>query len=334
MSRDPLAAKRQRSVVISTETFQMKTSTLREAQYAQRLVRLQKGAPQAVEKDLFNRYNLHREFLNNALGDKKTAINLELKEVVSDIRAALILRKAIQQRRLNEISSTAARGSEERSRSEPLPKALDWVSKNTWFNAVGFELETAAAQSIDRDIDLAGNNKQSDQYYDLLSARLRNVFPDLIVGDLNMEAFDKMTEEPKLDVFKPSVEIAAVLMARLGAMSEEELAMLDQVTTPEVAAPLMKLLPELAELIAAIEQQEAPADTRSSSEVSAPPEKAILWWQRNQWYNAEGYKSETTAARAIDILLDIEGYEKTSDKYYDVLSERLQKLFPELEVVK
>ena len=148
MSRDPLAAKRQRSVDISTETFQMKTSTLREAQYAQRLVRLQKGAPQAVEKDLFNRYNLHREFLKNALGDKKTAINLELKEVVSDIRAALILRKAIQQRRLNEISSTAARGSEERSRSEPLPKALDWVSKNTWFNAVGFELETAAAQSI------------------------------------------------------------------------------------------------------------------------------------------------------------------------------------------
>ena len=40
------------------------------------------------------------------------------------------------------------------------------------------------------------------------------------------------------------------------AMSDQELAMLDDVITPDVAQVLMKLLPELAELIAAVEGEE------------------------------------------------------------------------------
>jgi len=44
-----------------------------------------------------------------------------------------------------------------------------------------------------------------------------------------------------------------MLVARLSAMSEQELQMLDTVITPEVASVLMKLLPELQELIAAVE---------------------------------------------------------------------------------
>ena len=100
MSRDPLAAKRQKLVDISTEIFQMKTSKLREAQYAQRVERLEKGAPQAVEKDLLNRYNLHREFLKNALGDEKTAISLEITCSIPDDhidprRSALFMARSV-----------------------------------------------------------------------------------------------------------------------------------------------------------------------------------------------------------------------------------------------
>ena len=63
----------------------------------------------------------------------------------------------------------------------------------------------------------------------------------------------RQEKRPQKDMGKASPEIAAALVQRLGSMSEQELAMLDSVISPEVASVLMKLLPELAELIAAIE---------------------------------------------------------------------------------
>ena len=61
----------------------------------------------------------------------------------------------------------------------------------------------------------------------------------------------------------------------------------------------------------------------------APP-KAMNWWQQNNWFNSAGFERETAAARAIDVQLDLEGFDKNSDDYYDHLNNRLQKVFPEL----
>ena len=58
--------------------------------------------------------------------------------------------------------------------------------------------------------------------------------------------------------------------------------------------------------------------------------KAMHWWQQNNWFNAAGFERETAAARAIDVQLDLEGFDKNSDEYYDHLNSRLQKVFPEL----
>jgi hypothetical protein len=60
------------------------------------------------------------------------------------------------------------------------------------------------------------------------------------------------------------------------------------------------------------------------------PQKAMQWWQANNWFNAAGFERETAAARSIDVQLDLEGYDKNSDEYYQVLNSRLQKMFPEL----
>ena len=72
--------------------------------------------------------------------------------------------------------------------------------------------------------------------------------------------------EAQKNLLQPDEDIAAMLVARLSAMSEQELQMLDAVITPEVAKVLMKLLPELQELISAVEgggaQQAAPAHGR------------------------------------------------------------------------
>ena len=60
------------------------------------------------------------------------------------------------------------------------------------------------------------------------------------------------------------------------------------------------------------------------------PQKAMSWWEGNKWFNSSGYERETAAARAIDVQLDLEGYDKNSDEYYSMLNSRLQKVFPEV----
>ena len=60
------------------------------------------------------------------------------------------------------------------------------------------------------------------------------------------------------------------------------------------------------------------------------PEKAKSWWSKNPWFNAAGFENETSLARAIDAQLDIEGYDKNSEEYYNELNNRLHKTFPEL----
>ena len=79
------------------------------------------------------------------------------------------------------------------------------------------------------------------------------------------------------------------------------------------------------------QQQVSPTVGRAAQVESEPtPQKAIDWWQKNRWFNSDGFENETAAARAIDVQLDIEGYDKSSDEYYEVLNGRLKKMFPEL----
>ena len=50
-------------------------------------------------------------------------------------------------------------------------------------------------------------------------------------------------------LMQPSQEIGAVLLARISLMSPEELKTLDEAITPQTARVLMKLLPELEQII-------------------------------------------------------------------------------------
>ena len=65
---------------------------------------------------------------------------------------------------------------------------------------------------------------------------------------------EQMPPEAVERLMQPSEEIGAVLVARLSNMSPDELRMLDSAITPQVAQVLMRLLPELAELVAQIDQ--------------------------------------------------------------------------------
>ena len=85
-------------------------------------------------------------------------------------------------------------------------------------------------------------------------AREPMMMPDMAGANMNAEnPMRNLPPEAMKNLLQPDEEIAAMLVARLSAMSEQELQMLDTVITPEVASVLMKLLPELQELIAAVE---------------------------------------------------------------------------------
>jgi uncharacterized protein YgbK (DUF1537 family) len=64
----------------------------------------------------------------------------------------------------------------------------------------------------------------------------------------------KMVDNAKQNIMKPSSQLAAVLVSRLGAMTDEQLAELDRAITPEAAKALLMLLPELGSLMEAIAQ--------------------------------------------------------------------------------
>ena len=78
------------------------------------------------------------------------------------------------------------------------------------------------------------------------------------------------------------------------------------------------------------QQAVSPTVGRAQQAATPPPAKAMDWWQKNRWFNSNGYERETAAARAIDVQLDLEGYDKNSDEYYENLNNRLLNVFPEL----
>jgi len=79
------------------------------------------------------------------------------------------------------------------------------------------------------------------------------------------------------------------------------------------------------------QQAISPTVGRAQQVAQAPaPKKAMDWWEKNRWFNAQGFERETAMARSIDVQLDLEGYDKDSEEYYDQLNNRLLKVFPEL----
>ena len=97
--------------------------------------------------------------------------------------------------------------------------------------------------------------------------------PDMKGANMQPSGMDQMKggmpPEAKANLMRPSEEMTAVLMARLAGMSPEELKMLDKAITPETARILIKLLPELAELIKAVEGMDMPQGKQDMGALSS-----------------------------------------------------------------
>ena len=176
--------KRIKKLVDQRRDAELQTAQANEqvAQVTARLERLEQGNTSRVENEFNQRYAQTKQALAKAVEEGDTQAQLNFTEQLADMRAAMRIAEMQRQQQASQaVSPTVGRA--QQVAQQPAPKkAMDWWEKNRWFNAAGFERETAAARAIDVQLDLEGHNKESDEYYELLNNRLQKVFPELKSG--------------------------------------------------------------------------------------------------------------------------------------------------------
>ena len=152
------------------------------AQLQKRLERLEQGSQQSAEQQFNSRYVQTKAALHRAVEEGDTDAQVNYQEQMADMRAAMRVAQAQQQGRQQQQQRQRQQPQQQRQQAAPPEKAMSWWQQNNWFNATGFERETAAARAIDVQLDLEGFDKNSDEYYVQLNGRLQKVFPELKSG--------------------------------------------------------------------------------------------------------------------------------------------------------
>jgi hypothetical protein len=180
----PKVQKRIQKLVTQRREAEVQAKQIQEqnAQLQKRLERLEQGSQKSAEENFNQRYQQTKSALHKAVEEGDTDAQVNFQEQMADMRAAMrIAEMQKQQRQQRSVSPTVGRAQQAAQNPAP-PKAMNWWQQNNWFNAAGFERETAAARAIDVQLDLEGYDKNSDDYYDHLNNRLQKVFPELSSG--------------------------------------------------------------------------------------------------------------------------------------------------------
>ena len=180
----PKVQKRIKKLVDQRRQAEIQAQQIQEqnAQLNARLARLEQGSAQNSEKAFNQRYSQTKAALTKAVEEGDTEAQVNFQEQMADMRAAMRIAEMQKQQRSQQAQSPTV-GRAQQAVQNPAPqKAMSWWQQNNWFNAAGFERETAAARAIDVQLDLEGHDKNSDEYYDHLNNRLQKVFPELSSG--------------------------------------------------------------------------------------------------------------------------------------------------------
>jgi hypothetical protein len=180
----PKVQKRIQKLVSQRREAEIQARQIQEqnAQLQKRLERLEQGSQKSSE-ELFNqRYAQTKQALHKAVEEGDTDAQVNFQEQMADMRAAMRIAEMQRHQSQQQRSAAPQQRSQQAAQNPAPPKAMNWWQQNNWFNAAGFERETAAARAIDVQLDLEGYDKNSDEYYDRLNNRLQKVFPELSSG--------------------------------------------------------------------------------------------------------------------------------------------------------
>ena len=152
------------------------------SQLQMRLGRLEQGNNHRAENEFFSRYEDTKSALKKAVEEGDTEAQVNFSEQMADMRAAMRVAEMQKSQSAQQAPPPPVSHAQQPADQSTPRKAMDWWSQNRWFNASGFERETAAARAIDVQLDIEGYDKESDDYYKVLNSRLLNVFPELNSG--------------------------------------------------------------------------------------------------------------------------------------------------------
>ena len=181
----PKVQKRIQKLVNQRREAEIQSRQIQEqnAQLQKRLERLEHGSQQSAEKAFNQRYSQTKAALEQAVEEGDTKSQVAFQEQLADMRAAMRIAEMQRQQAQQRAAASPTVGRAQQAAQNPAPpKAMQWWQANNWFNAAGFERETAAARSIDVQLDLEGFDKNSDEYYHNLNSRLQKMFPELSSG--------------------------------------------------------------------------------------------------------------------------------------------------------
>jgi len=232
------------------------------------------------------------------------------------------------------------------SQEEVLAEIEKEISKTKGQKDDDLEIEIAEDEAEEPQEEVAAKEKESDSEDSEYGAKVQNRIKKLVDQRRDAEVQTRQAQEQ-----------VAQLQARLERLeqgnthrAENEFhqryeqtkqALTKAVEEGDTKAQL-DFTEQLADMRAAIriaemQKQQAAAQSvsptvgRAQQVAQQPaPQKAMDWWQKNRWFNSPGFERETAAARAIDVQLDLEGHDKNSDDYYELLNNRLLNVFPEL----
>ena len=146
-----------------------------------RLEKIEQSNEKQGQNQLAEHYNLTKKALTKAIEEGDTEAQVKFNEQLVDIKTAIALQNQNKQfvQQTKSVSPTVGRA-EQQASNPPPEKAIKWWKDNNWFNAKGFEKETAMARAIDIQLDIEGYNKDDSEYYEELNNRLQTKFPELV----------------------------------------------------------------------------------------------------------------------------------------------------------
>jgi hypothetical protein len=190
----PKVQKRIQKLVQQRRDAEVQASQIQEqnTQLQKRLERLEQGSQKSAEQAFNQRYSETRAALEQAVEEGDTKAQVAYQEQLADMRAAMRIAELQRTQSQQRAAASPTVGRAQQAAQNPAPpKAMQWWQANNWFNAAGFERETAAARSIDVQLDLEGYDKNSNEYYEILNSRLQKLFPELSSGSSPSKARTK-----------------------------------------------------------------------------------------------------------------------------------------------
>jgi hypothetical protein len=119
-------------------------------------------------------------------------------------------------------------------------KTLRWQAKNQWFGTPGYEEMTAFALGLHQKLVATGVDPRSDEYFDRVDGRLRQVFPELLGAAEPVKAAESTSKKPATVVASASRSSGAKKTVKL-TTTQQRLAEKFGLTHKQYAQEVLKL---------------------------------------------------------------------------------------------